>query len=76
MTWPKVGTRVHVEWLDPAIHTMCPVADAKPAKCWTEGTIVKKTPVYVVVAASQYEDGDGDFTVLVKGSCTNITRMI
>jgi len=28
-----------------------------------------------VIAASQYEDGDGDFTVLVKGSCTNITRM-
>jgi hypothetical protein len=30
----------------------------------------------VVLATSQYKDGSGDFTVLVKGCCTKITTMI
>lgn len=76
MRWPAIGTRVHVEWLDPAIHTMCDLSEALPEECWTEGTIVKKTKTYVVLAASQYKDGSGDFTVLVKGCCTKITKLI
>jgi len=76
MRWPKLGTRVHVEWWDPTIHTMCPLDEAKPAKCWTEGTLVRKCKNFVVIASSQYEDGEGDFTVLMKGTCTKITQMI
>jgi hypothetical protein len=76
MRWPKIGPRVHVEWLDPAIYSMCELSEALPCECWTEGTIVKKAKDYVVLATSQYKDGSGDFTVLVKGCCTKITVMI
>jgi len=75
MKFPKIGTKVHVEWLDPSIHTMCDLAEAKPAKCWTEGTLVREEKDFVVIASSQYEDGSGDFTVIVKGCCLKISRM-
>ena len=76
MRWPKKGTRVHVEWLDPAIYTMDDLSSAIPCECGTEGTIVKKSKNYVVIANSQYKDGSGDFTVLVKGCVTKVTQMI
>ena len=76
MRWPKKGTRVHGEWLDPAIYTMDDLSSAIPCECWTEGTIVKKSKNYVVIANSQYKDGSGDFTVLVKGCVTKVTQMI
>ena len=76
MRWPKIGTRVHVEWLDPAIYSMCELDEALPCECWTEGTIVKKKKDFVVLATSQYKDGSGDFTVLMKGACKKVTVMI
>ena len=76
MRWPKKGTRVHVEWLDPAIYTMDALSSAIPCECWTEGTIVKKSKNYVVIANSQYKDGSGAFTVLVKGCVSKVTQMI
>ena len=76
MRWPKKGTRGHVEWRDPAIYTMDDLSSAIPCECWTEGTIVKKSKNYVVIANSQYKDGSGDFTVLVKGCGTKVTQMI
>ena len=67
---------MHVEWLDPAIYTMDELSAAKPCECWTEGTIVKKSKDYVVVASSLYKDGSGDFTVLVKGCCVKVTQLL
>ena len=67
---------MHVEWLDPAIHTMCELDEAKPCECWTEGTLVKKADDYVVIASSQYKDGSGDFTVLIKGCCRSLVKLI
>ena len=49
--------------------------NAKPAACWTEGILVRNEDDYVVLATSQYKDGSGDFTVLVKGCCTKVRKI-
>ena len=75
MRWPKLQTRVHVEWLDPAAYIGDSVENAKPAACWTEGILVKNEKDYVVLATSLYKDGYGDFTVLVKGCCVKVRKI-
>jgi len=66
--FPKISTRVHVEWMDCAGYVNAPLSLAKPLPCWSEGILVKKTKDYVVLASSQYRDeGDdptGDYTAI------------
>ncbi len=69
--WPKLGTRVHVEWMDCAGYIGVPLSEAKPLPCWTEGVLVKSHKDYVVLASSMYSgegsDPTGDFTAIPKG---------
>jgi len=77
--WPKIGTRIHVEWLDITGHINAPLSEALPASCWTEGILVKNTIDYVVLASSQYRgEGDnptGDYTCVVKGVVTKVRKI-
>jgi len=73
---PPVGARVRVHWLDITGTINGSLADATPAKCWTEGIIAKKTKDYVVIATSKYEGEDfGDYTAIPLGACVRAQRI-
>ncbi len=77
--WPKIGTRIHVEWLDIAGYTNAPLSSAEPLPCWSEGLLVRNTKGHVVLASSQYRgEGDdpvGDYTAIPKGVVLKVTRL-
>ena len=80
--WPKVGTRVHVEWIDIVGHVNAPLFEAIPAPCWTEGILVKNERTYVVLASSQFIDNSekgekavGDYTAIPKGVVSVIKKI-
>ena len=79
--WPKLGTRVHVEWSDIVAFINSPMSDAKPAPCWTEGVLVKNEKEFVVLASSQYspdssdESITGDYVALPKGVVVKVRRI-
>ena len=75
MKWPKIGTRVIVTWLDCAGYIGEDLRNAKPLECWSEGVLVKSEKDFAVIASSQYKDGSGDFTVLIKGCCLRLKRL-
>lgn len=79
--WPKLGTRVHVEWLDIVGYVNCQLSEARPAPCWTEGLLVKNSKDFIVLASSQYkgrtndESIEGDYTAIPKGVVHAVKRI-
>ena len=77
--FPKIGTRVHVEWQDICGYTNAALSTAEPAACWSEGLLVKNTRDHIVLASSQYQgEGDdpiGDYTAIPKGVVTKVSKL-
>lgn len=76
-----IGDRLRVVWFDYVNHTNVALADAKPARCWTEGTLAKETKTYLVLMTSQYTDAkgepedEGDFTIIIRGGIESIDKI-
>tara|TARA_A100001037_G_scaffold248439_1_gene230766 strand:- start:189 stop:446 length:258 start_codon:yes stop_codon:yes gene_type:complete len=77
--WAKIGTRIHVEWLDITGCTNTQLSSAEPLPCWSEGLLVKNTKGHVVVTSSQYcgegDDPVGDYTAIPKGVGLKVTHL-
>ncbi len=80
--WPKLGTRIHVQWMDIVGHVNAPLGEATPARCWTEGILVKNEKMYIVLASSQFiennSEGDmtvGDYTAIPKGVISSFEKI-
>lgn len=79
MRLPALKTRCHVEWADITGHINSPLSEVRPANCWNEGLLVKKTPHYLVLASAQYEgdnqDPVGDYCCIPLGVIKRIRRL-
>ena len=73
---PRTGTRCRVEWVDICNFTNENLSAVKPAKCWTEGILIKANKEMVVIMTSQYEDSTGDFTVFPRDSCITSVKKL
>ena len=77
--WPKLGTRVHVEWMDCAGYVNVPCSLAKTLPCWSEGILVRTETDYIVLASSQYRnegnDPTGDYTAIPAVWIKNVKRL-
>jgi hypothetical protein len=77
--WPKIGTRVHVEWMDCCGYVNAPLSAAVPLPCWSEGILVRKSQDYIVLASSQYrgegDDPTGDYTAIPAVWITDLKRL-
>ncbi len=76
---PKLGTRVHVEWIDICGYVNVPLSCAQTVQCWSEGLIIKNTKDHIVLASSQYRgEGDdpvGDYTAIPKGVIVKVKKI-
>ena len=80
----SIGDRLRIEWVDYIGIVNGSLSDARPAQAWSEGLLVKDTPDFLVIATSQFvdakgnpdpKDPEGDYTVLIKGGITKITKL-
>ena len=81
---PKVGDRLRVWWWDYVNHTTALLSDAKPARCWTDGRLMRETGENIVLASSLYVDENGepegkdicgDYTVIIRGGIEKIEQL-
>ena len=76
MRIPKVGRRVHVDWIDIIGLVNDGLSKATPAPCWSEGLLVRVEEDYIVLASSMYgelgDDPIGAYTVIVIGCIKQI----
>jgi len=76
-----IGDRLRIVWFDYANHTNVALADATPARCWTEGTLAKEADKYLALKTSQYIDAkgepedEGDFTIIIRGGIESIEKI-
>ena len=80
----SIGDRLRVEWLDYVGFVNDSLSNAQPARAWSEGLLVKENDEFLVLATSQFvdakgnpdpKDPEGDYTVLIKGGITKITKL-
>jgi hypothetical protein len=77
--WPKLGTRLRVEWVDCVGYINVPLSVVKPLPCWSEGVLVRQEKDYIVLASSQYyneaNDPTGDYTAIPSVWIKNVKRL-
>jgi|TARA_R100000458_G_C8095420_1_gene124341 hypothetical protein len=67
------GQIVAVTWLDAVGYIGESAKNAKPSSCETIGRLKRVEDNFIVIATSQYQDGDsGDYTVLPTGMITEV----
>tara|TARA_B100001964_G_C14045587_1_gene514636 strand:+ start:535 stop:801 length:267 start_codon:yes stop_codon:yes gene_type:complete len=79
--FPKcwVGTRVEVQWLDPAGFVQSELSKVKPFICITNGILLAIKDDYIIMCSGHYPEDEKDpivdATAITKGCVTRISRV-